>query len=75
MMTLESEALQEELESLTDTLSIKEAALFLRVTPMTIYRLIYAGRLIASKNGGASDWTIKKESVIKYASANETIAN
>ncbi|UTY27572.1 DNA-binding protein [Treponema putidum] len=73
MTILESEGLEEELMSLQNTLSISEAAFFLRVNYHTIYRLICSGQLKAYKNGDEQNWRISKESLIRYSEKHETI--
>lgn len=52
-------------DNLDSILLLKEVARFLRVTPMTVYRMIYAGTLIAYKNE-EGEWQINRSDLLDY---------
>ena len=54
-------------EAKVELISTREAAAILKVTTQAICKMIWDGRLKATKLGNAtSPWRINKESVVKY---------
>lgn len=53
----------------SEVLTVKEIAEYLKMNPITIYRLANAGRIPAFKVGG--DWRFKRNSIEKWIEDNE----